>query len=94
MWVEGLPRPCLAWTSYTVAERVVYWCSLLADDFACVSTGDRLCGALTTLLLVSELLRAPLSWHKVRGGSAIKWIGYDILLPSPPSRSPPTKRLW
>ena len=37
---------------------------------------DYLERGLLVFLLVIVLIRLPMSWHKVRGGQQVEWIGY------------------
>ena len=51
---------------------------LFADDGWMVATGSGYWKKLLFWLFVLELLEVPLSWKKVKGGTRVQWIGYQL----------------
>jgi len=57
-----------------------YWMLLLADDFKVEAAGEHFAVHLLTALWLFILLKVPVSWEKVRGGTLYPWVGYEINL--------------
>jgi len=57
-----------------------FWMLLLADDFKIEVAGEHLAEHLLTALWLFILLKVPVSWEKVRGGTLYPWVGYEINL--------------
>ena len=51
---------------------------LFADDGWLVAVGDFFWRRLLFWLFVLEVMEVPISYKKVRGGTRIQWIGYQL----------------
>ena len=65
---------------YCVADRTPFWLAVLADDMDVEAAGEGYRAALFIVFVVAALVGVPISWGKVRGGFAVEWIGYELLL--------------
>jgi hypothetical protein len=54
------------------------WTLLYSDDGKLTGRTEHPERGLLLFLLVIVLVRLPLSWHKVRGGKEVEWIGYML----------------
>jgi len=63
---------------YTLGAAAAPWILVLADDFKVEATGGHYADCLLAALWVLILLRVPISWDKVRGGTRFTWVGYEV----------------
>jgi len=63
---------------HAVVGKIPFWLMLLADDFKFEVAGGDYASHLLTALWVLILLRVPISWEKVRGGTRFPWVGYEL----------------
>ena len=65
---------------YVVGKRAPLWLLLVADDMYESAAGPYRTPALLTGMIIAAVLDVPLSWHKIKGGSVVHWVGYELLL--------------
>ncbi len=65
---------------YVADPAAEMWLLLMADDLKVESTSPRPHRPIVSLLVFFTLLRLPISWGKIQGGSVIQWIGYELHL--------------
>ena len=63
---------------YLVGYENALWALLYSDDGKLTGRTDYPERGLLVFLLTIVLIDVPLSWHKVRGGEQVEWIGYWI----------------
>ena len=61
---------------YMVGYHDTSWALLYSDDGKLTGRTDRPERGLLLFLLTLVIVDLPLSWHKVRGGVEVEWIGY------------------
>ena len=61
---------------YFVGYHDALWTLLYSDDGKLTGRTDHPERGLLLFLLVIVAVKLPLSWHKVRGGKEVEWIGY------------------
>ena len=65
---------------YVIGGRAPSWLLLVADDLNQSASGPHQVTALMVVLVLAAIVDIPISWHKVKGGQALSWVGYEILL--------------
>ena len=63
---------------YFVGCHNALWTLLYSDDGKLTGRTEYPERGLLVFLLVIVLVDLPLSWHKVRGGREVEWIGYML----------------
>ena len=63
---------------YFVGARDAIWALLYSDDGKLTGRTSYPERGLLVFLLTIVLIDIPLSWHKVRGGQQVEWIGYWV----------------
>ena len=63
-------------THYVNGLKHALWCLLYSDDGWSTGQGERADEALLLQLLLLAVLKIPLAWHKLRGGTECEWVGY------------------
>ena len=77
-WWQRLAA-CLVRLCHRLAGRALGILHLLfADDGWMVATGSYFWRKCLFWLFVLDLVEVPLSWKKVRGGTCVQWIGYQL----------------
>ena len=63
---------------YFVGYEDAIWALLYSDDGKLTGRTDYPERGLLIFLLTIVLIKLPMSWHKVRGGQQVEWIGYAL----------------
>ena len=63
---------------YFVGNHDAIWALLYSDDGKLTGRTDYPERGLLIFLLTIVLIKLPTSWHKVRGGQQVEWIGYAL----------------
>ena len=67
---------------HLLGQQLGLWHCLFSDDGLIGHSFPEAPMAMLMLLLYFDILRVPLSWKKVRGGTEVDYIGYRLSLPS------------
>ena len=73
-WWSRAASALVRLTHYVVAHRAHLWLLLVADDLCEMSAGPNSESALCVFLVLAAVLDFTLSWHKIHGGSLLKWV--------------------
>ena len=81
-WWSRLGGALLRAVHLTASPRAMLWILMMADDIMVESTGEQREAAIVWVIVMLCICGVPFSWHKIQGGTEIKWIGYHLLLTS------------
>eukprot|EP00971_Amphidinium_carterae_P166072 3291681-Amphidinium_carterae.1 len=88
----------VAATTFRLCVQLTPWSlqvyQLLFADDGLLAAGEQFEKKLLFQFLLMELLEMPVSWHKVRGGMQVPWIGYEIDFRAPAVGVSASKVAW